>query len=130
MSLADDRPYQSYPPSLWGGGSGAKDPHIDSITPAAGVVGVEAVVSVLGSNFEATSVVEIDQVAVGATAFVSATELSLTVTPAIAGVKSVTVRNANEEESNSVDFTVSAAEEDPEPEAEAAPKARRRRSSG
>lgn len=99
---------QSYPPSIYGPPP-IKDPQITSLVPTTGVVGVEVVVRVLGTDFEPTSVIEVDQAAFGATTFVSATELTATVTPASAGVKRVTVRNDNDEESNGVDFTVTAA---------------------
>lgn len=95
---------QSYPPSVFG----PVDPGISSLSPAAGVVGVQVTVRVLGSNFEAGSVIEVDQVAVPTT-YVSASELTATVTPAAAGTKRITVRNPNDEESNGVDFTVTAA---------------------
>lgn len=98
---------QSYPPSVYGPPP-VVDPAITSLDPATGVVGVEVVVRVLGTDFEPTSVIEVDQAA-APTTFVSATELTATVTPASAGVKRVTVRNDNDEESNGVDFTVTAA---------------------
>jgi hypothetical protein len=112
MSLADFGVYESYPPSVFGGGGAPKDPHIDSLLPATGVVGIAASVQVTGSNFEAGAAVELDQAPVS-TAYVSATELTATFTPASAGSKAITVRLANDEESNSVPFTVTAAEEDP-----------------
>lgn len=111
MSLSAETPYQSYPPSLYRQ-PGPIDPAITSLVPATGVVGVEVTVRVLGARFDAAAVVEVDQVA-APTVFVSATELTATVTPASAGVKSVTVRNGNDEESNGVNFTVTVAD-DPE----------------
>ena len=48
---------------------------------------------------------EADQTALPTT-FVSATELTTTFTPAAAGMVTFTVRNANNEESNDVPFTV------------------------
>lgn len=109
MSLSSDIPYQSYPPSLWGGGA-VVDPSITTLVPNTGTVGTLATVQVNGSDFAADSVVEVDQVPATSTVFVSSSRLTATFTPASAGTVQVTVRNANDEESNSVAFTVSAAE--------------------
>ena len=109
---------ESYPPSLWGGGTpGVPDPHIDSLAPNSGSAAAGPIaVTVTGTNFEAGSVVEVDQAAL-ATTFVSATSLTTSYDPATVGTKLFTVRNPNEEESNSVPFTV-AAEVEEEPEVE------------
>ena len=117
---------ESYPPSLWGGGGGGPvDPHINSLTPAtASAAGGAVTVTVAGSNFEAGSVVEIDHVA-QATTFVSATSLTVSYDPAAAGTVQFTVRNVNDEESNSVPFIATALADDeeppPEPEGEETP---------
>jgi len=84
------------------------DPHIDSLTPSSGSAAAGAIaVQVDGSNFEAGSVVEIDQV-LNASTYVSATRLTTSFDPTAAGVVLFTVRNPNDEESNSVPFTVAA----------------------
>ena len=82
------------------------DPSVASLTPATAVVGGEATVTVTGTNFRDTSVVEVDQAAVPTT-YVSPTELTATVAdPGAAGTASVTVRNPTSQmESNTVDFT-------------------------
>jgi len=111
---------ESYPPSLWGGGGGPvlPDPHIDSLNPATGSAAAGPIaITVTGTNFEAGSVVEVDQVALPTT-YVSATSLTTSYDPATAGTHQFTVRNTNDEESNSVPFIVGAAEEP-----EAAPQA-------
>lgn len=95
----------SYPPSILGG---VVDPAIASLAPNTGsAAGGAIAVTVHGSRFEAGSVVEIDQVA-QPTTFVSATELTVSFDPAAAGTVQFTVRNPNDEESNSVPFTVGA----------------------
>jgi hypothetical protein len=104
---------ESYPPSLWGGGTpGVPDPHIDTLAPSSGSAAAGPItITVTGSNFEAGSVVEVDQAPV-TTAFVSATSLTATYDPSTTGTKLFTVRNPNEEESNSVPFTVAAEAEE------------------
>jgi len=100
---------QSYPPSVFaGGGGGLIDPHIDSLAPTTGVAGAEVTLVVTGVRFDAGAVVEVDQVAVP-TVVDSPTQVTATFTPASAGAKTVTVRNANDQESNSAPFTVTAA---------------------
>ena len=102
---------QSYPPSLWGGGGGPggpDDPTISSLVPATGSAAAGPItVHVHGTRYEAGSVVEIDQAA-QATTFVSATELTVSYDPAAAGTVLFTVRNPNDEESNSSPFVVAA----------------------
>lgn len=84
------------------------DPHIDTLTPATGSAAAGPIaVQVDGSNFDAGATVEVDQVAVP-TVFVSASRLTTSFDPTAAGVVAFTVRNANDEESNSVPFTVAA----------------------
>jgi hypothetical protein len=109
---------ESYPPSLWGGGGPTlPDPHITTLAPNSGSAAAGPIaITVTGTNFEATSVVEVDQVAL-ATTFVSATSLTTSYDPATAGTKLFTVRNVNDEESNSVPFTVAAEVEEDQPEA-------------
>jgi hypothetical protein len=97
----------SYPPELWGGGS-APDPHIDSLVPAtASAAAGPATVTVNGSNFEATSDVEINGAA-QATTFVSSTVVTVSYDPSTAGTVQFTVRNDSGKESNSVPFIVAA----------------------
>jgi len=84
----------------------APDPHIASLTPSSGSAAGGAIpVQVDGTDFDAGAVVEIDQVAMPTT-FVSSTRLTTSFDPAVAGTVVFTVRNANDEESNSVPFTV------------------------
>ena len=84
------------------------DPHIDTLTPATGSAAAGPIaVQVDGSNFEDGATVEVDQVA-KATTFVSATRLTTSFDPTAAGTALFTVRNVNDEESNSVPFTVAA----------------------
>lgn len=95
---------QSYPPSVYG----PPDPNITSLTPntvsaAAGAT----TITVTGSNFAAGSVVEINQAA-QPTTYVSPTSLTVSYDPTVAGTVTFTVRNVNNEESNSVPFTVGA----------------------
>jgi len=95
---------ESYPPSLWGGGSGA-DPHINVIDPNPGIaVGSPITFTVHGSGFSATSVVEVDHVP-QTTTFVNGTTLTF-ILPPVPGTFEVTVRNADEQESNSVTLEV------------------------
>jgi hypothetical protein len=86
------------------------DPSITSLTPNTAVIGTEATVTLNGANFRDDSVVEVDQVEVS-TAYVSTIELTATLgDPGAAGTASVSVRNPSSEmESNSVDFTWTAA---------------------
>jgi hypothetical protein len=92
----------SLPPALYA------DPHINSLTPATASAAAGAVtVTVAGYNFEAGSVVEI-ATAAQPTTYVSPTALTVSYDPAAAGTFFFTVRNPNDEESNSVAFTVAA----------------------
>ncbi|HKY68599.1 MAG TPA: IPT/TIG domain-containing protein [Acidimicrobiales bacterium] len=92
----------SYPPDVLN----LIDPHIASLVPSTvSAAAAATIVQVNGTNFEAGSVVEVNQVA-QATTFVSATQLTISFDPAAAGPVQFTVRNPNEEESNSVTFTV------------------------
>jgi hypothetical protein len=85
------------------------DPSITSLEPTTGVVGSDITVTVTGTMFGDDAVVEVDQAEV-ATTNVSNTELTAVLTdPGAAGTVAVTVRNANDQESNSVDFTWTAA---------------------
>jgi IPT/TIG domain len=96
---------QSYPPSIFVP-PGPPDPTITSLVPATGSAAAGPLtVQVNGTLFEAGSVVEVDQVAV-TTVFVSATELTATFDPSVAGTVAFTVRNPNNEESNSAPFIV------------------------
>lgn len=97
-------PYEeSYPPSLWLG----PDPHIDALVPNTGSAAAGAItVQVNGTDFDATSKVEIDQVE-QVTTFVNPTQLTVSYDPATTGAKLFTVRRGSQE-SNSVPFTVTA----------------------
>lgn len=98
----------SYPPSVWTP-PGPVDPSITSLDPTTGSAAAGPLtVTVHGSNFEAGSVVEVDQLPATSTVFVSATELTATFDPSAAGTVQFTVRNPNDEESNSVPFVVGA----------------------
>lgn len=106
---------QSYPLSV------LTDPHIDTLTPnTVSAAGGAATITVTGTRFEPTSVIEIDQVAVPTT-YVSATSLTTSFNPNTAGTVTFTVRNTSGEESNSVPFTVGALAADEEPSTQSAP---------
>lgn len=113
MSIVD-RPYEeSYPPSLWGGGGGPDDPHIDTLAPATGSAAAGPIaITVTGVRFEDGAEVEFNQVA-APTTYVSATTLTTSYDPSAAGTVQVTVRNPNDEESNSVAFLVTTLQADP-----------------
>ena len=113
--------FRGYPPTglPWGqpgwqsGGGSADDPHISSISPATLAAPAAAtVMTVTGTNFVSGATIDIDQVAV-ATTFVSATSLTTSWDPTVAKAYVFTVRNPNEEESNSFSYTVTAAAADP-----------------
>jgi hypothetical protein len=114
--MTDVRGYydQSYPPSVYsGGGGGVPDPSITSLAPNTAVAGSGPVtVTVTGTLFQSDSVVEVDQVA-KATTFVSATSLTASYDPLVAGDHLFTVRNGGSggEESNPSTFTVTVAQE-------------------
>ena len=97
-------PYDaSYPPGIY-----AADPHIDTLSPSTvSAAAGPTTVTVAGTNFEAGSVVEINQAA-QTTTFVSPTSLTVSYDPSVAGTVGFTVRNPNDEESNSVPFVVGA----------------------
>ena|SRR6478735_283836 len=96
----------SYPPSIFGPPV-VVDPSITALLPTTvSAAAGPTTVQVNGTNFEAGSVIEIDQVAVPTT-FVSATRLTTSYDPSVAGTVAFTVRNVNDEESNSVSFVVS-----------------------
>jgi IPT/TIG domain len=84
------------------------DPHITSLNPNTASAAAGAVtVTVTGTDFVSGSVIEIDHAA-APTTYVSATSLTTSYDPSTVGAKQFTVRNPNEEESNSVAFTVTA----------------------
>jgi hypothetical protein len=90
-----------------------EDPTIATLTPSTVAASAAAtLITVEGSNFAADSVIEIDQVAV-ATTFVDDTTLTTSYDPTVAATVQFSVRNANEAESNSVPFVVSAAADEP-----------------
>ncbi len=105
---------ESWPGSDTGGG-GPLDPHITSVSPTTiAAPAAAALVTVTGTNFVSGSVIEFNQApAPGGTTFVSATSLTTMFDPVAAGSVNVTVRNPNEEESNTVVITVTAAAADP-----------------
>jgi len=113
--------FRGYPPTgiPWGQpdwenpGGTVNDPHINSIAPATLAAPAAAtVMTVTGTQFVSGSVIEIDHVAV-ATTFVSATSLTTSWDPTVAKAYIFTVRNPNEEESNSFSYTVTAVQADP-----------------
>jgi hypothetical protein len=84
------------------------DPTITSLVPSTvSAAAAATTIQVNGTNFEDGSVVEVNQVA-QATTFVSATRLTISFDPTVAGSVNFTVRNPNEEESNTVAMVVSA----------------------
>jgi hypothetical protein len=86
----------------------AGDPQISALSPnTVSAAAAATVVTVTGTNFVSGSVIEINQVAVPTT-FVSATSLTTSYDPSVAGTVAFSVRNPNGEESNSVGFTVTA----------------------
>ena len=89
------------------------DPAVSSLTPNTAAVGADATVTVAGSNYAPDAVVEADGTEMD-TVNDSGTSLTATLTdPGAAGVVGVTVRNPSTGfESNTVDFTWTAAEED------------------
>jgi hypothetical protein len=108
--VTDIRGYydQSYPPSVLNPVPPVPDPSITSLSPNTAVAGSGPVtVTVTGTDFLSDSVIEIDQAAV-ATTFVSATGLTTSYDPLIAGTKQFTVRNGGSggEESNASAFIV------------------------
>jgi hypothetical protein len=101
---------QSWYPGM---GSSQPDPDITTLVPATAVAGSgSAAVQVNGANFEATSVVEADGVALSTT-YVSATRLTAAYDPVVEGTVQFTVRNASGKESNNSPFVVTAAEDAP-----------------
>jgi hypothetical protein len=94
----------SYPPSILN----LVDPAIVSLSPTTlSAAGGPGTITVTGTNFEFGSTVEINQAA-QATTYVSPTVLTVSYNPSVAGTVMFTVRNLNNEESNSVPFTVAA----------------------
>jgi hypothetical protein len=95
----------SYPPSVLGGGP---DPSITTLTPSTvSAAAGPTTITVAGTNFEAASIVEVNQVA-QSTTYVSPTSLTISYDPSTVGTVQFTVRNPNDEESNSVPFVVGA----------------------
>ena len=94
----------SYPPEVLG----IVDPHINSLVPSTVSAAAGATtITVNGTNFEAGSEVEING-APQVTTYVSPTALTISYDPTVAATVMFTVRNPNEEESNSVAFVVGA----------------------
>lgn len=97
----------SYPPDILAGGS---DPHINTVVPATTAVNSGLTIATLnGRNFAEDSVVEVNQAGVQSL-FVSATQMQFETDLVALGVGThqVTVRNINDEESNSAAFTITA----------------------
>lgn len=93
----------SYPPGVY-----APDPHINTLTPnTVSAAAGPTTVTVAGTDFEATSVVEIAGTA-QATTFVSPASLTVSYDPTVAATVQFTVRNTSGKESNSVPFVVGA----------------------
>lgn len=98
----------SYPPDILNGGT---DPHITTITPSTTALDSGGTTATLeGRNFAADSVVEINQAEVQSV-FNSATQMQFEtdLDTLGVGVHGVTVRNADDEESNTASFTITAA---------------------
>lgn len=99
----------SYPPSVLAGG--APDPQIASLAPTTvSAAAGPTTITVTGTDFEATSVVEVNQAA-QPTTFVDAGHLTISYDPTVAGTVQFTVRNTSGQESNSVPFVVSSGAE-------------------
>jgi hypothetical protein len=96
-------------PVVW---SAEPDPSITTLAPnTASAAGGPVTVTVTGTNFVSGSIIEIDQTA-APTTFVSATSLTTSYDPTVAGTVAFTVRNPSDQESNSVNFIVGAAVEE------------------
>jgi hypothetical protein len=80
---------ESYPPSLWGGGSNPT-PVIGSIAPNTAVVNVFTTYTVTGTGFTASSQVKLDGNPVPTT-FVDSTHVTFGISALTIGVKPVTV---------------------------------------
>lgn len=114
MSLADDRPYQSYPPSLW-------DPVpavLATLDPSSIVAGAMQVVTITGTGFTSRSRIWADEEQ-QITTYVSSTSLTYEAQADEAGAQDVTVHNGDAV-SNSLPLTVTA-EEVEDPRASASP---------
>jgi hypothetical protein len=105
---------QSYPPSLWGGGSGPPPtPVIDRLTPDTITAGTPQLVIVTGTGFLPSSVVWADEEA-QITTHISSESLSYMAEADSEGAQDITVKN-DTLVSNSVSLTVQAAAvEEPE----------------
>jgi IPT/TIG domain len=96
----------SYPFYISGGATGDGDPDITTVTPSTlPATAGPTLITVTGTDFVAGSVIEVGAAAL-ATTFVNATTLTTTFDPSTPGVKLITVRNPNDEESNSFPFVV------------------------
>lgn len=94
----------SYPPEVLGI---EPDPRITGVSPAGiSAAGGPATLTVNGTDFAATSVIEIDQVA-QATTYVNATTLTTNWNPSVSGPVAITVREGTGE-SNSWPYNVGA----------------------
>ena len=95
----------SYPPDVL---ANPDDPHIASLSPSSGSAAAGPIlITVNGTNFVAGSVVEIAQQE-QPTTFVDATHLTVNWDPPAPITVNFTVRNPDDEESNSVPFNVTA----------------------
>jgi hypothetical protein len=115
----------SYPPSILGGGGGSPtDPHIDTVVPNSFPVTTTTIITITGRNFSIESVIEIDQLAVVGQANTEEEMIYNVVSGSLGvGTHQVTVRNIDDQESNSVPIVVTATvvEDEPEPETESEP---------
>lgn len=94
----------SYPPEVLGI---EPNPRITGVSPASiSAAGGPSTLTVTGSNFTATSVIEIDQIA-QPTTYVSATSLTTSWNPSVAGPVAITVREGTGE-SNTWPYNVAA----------------------
>lgn len=109
---------ESYPPSLWGGGSNPT-PVIGSIAPATAVVNVFTTYTITGTGFKASSQVKLDGNAVPTT-YVDATHLTFGISALTIGVKPVTV-TTDGKTSAPKNVTITATQADPEPQEEPEP---------
>ncbi len=105
------RGYDPLPHGVWGDILEVT-PRITSLVPNTSVVDVQVTVQINGANFMPYSTAEIDDVDVPVT-YVSATQLTYTTTPTVAGTKSVHVNNDDPNlpghvASNSMTYTVTA----------------------
>ena len=100
---------------MWeGDNTTGPDPSITTLAPTTGSAAAGPItITVTGTNFVSSSVVEVDQAPLPTT-YVSGTSLTTSYDPTAAGTHLFTVRNPNDEESNSVSFVVAAEAQEPQ----------------